>query len=56
MTNESSFKLKKSLDDLIKDKSIITGREVVQKIKEKEKRQKEFDNSVEDELRNRRSK
>ena len=56
MTNESSFKLKKSLDDLIRDKSVITGREIVQKIKEQEKRQKEFESSVEDELRNRRVK
>ena len=56
MTNESSFKLKKSLDDLIKDKSVITGREIVQKIIEKEKHQKEFEESVENELRNRRVK
>ena len=56
MTNESSFKLKKSLDDFIQDKSIITGREVVQKIIEQEKRHREFQSSVEDELRNRRVK
>ena len=44
---------KKSLDDLLNDKSIVTGKEVVQRIKEQEKRQEEFENSVEDELRNR---
>ena len=47
-------KVKKSLDDLMRDKSVITGKEVIHKIKEQEKRQKEFENSVEDELRNRR--
>ena len=50
------IKEKKSLKDLMIDKTVITGREVVQKIKEHEKRQKEFENSVEDELRNRRDK
>lgn len=45
---------KKTLDDLLSSKDIITGKEVIQKIKEQEKRQKEFENSVEDELRNRR--
>jgi len=47
---------KKTLDDLLMDKSIVTGKEVVQQIKEQEKRQKEFENSIEDELRNRRGK
>jgi hypothetical protein len=56
MTNESSSKQKKSLIDLINDKSVITGREVVTKIIEKEKHQKEFEESVENELRNRRVK
>ena len=47
---------KKTLDDLLSSKDIITGKEVVQRINEQEKRQKEFENSVEDELRNRRGK
>lgn len=44
---------KKTLSDLIQDKTVITGKEVVQKIKEQEKRQKEFEESVEFEKRNR---
>ena len=49
-------KVKKSLDDLMKDRSVITGKEVIHNIKEQEKRQKEFEESVEIELRNRRGK
>ena len=45
---------KKTLDDLLSSKDVITGKEVIHKLKEQEKRQKEFENSVEDELRNRR--
>ena len=56
MTNESSFKLKKSIDDFIQDKSIVTGREIIHNLKELEKQKKQFEDSVEDELRNRRSK
>lgn len=47
---------KKTLGDLLSSKDVITGKEVVHNLKELEKRQKEFENSVEDELRNRRSK
>lgn len=47
---------KKGLDELIKDGSVITGKEVIQELKEKERRQKEFEESVEAELRNRRGK
>ena len=47
---------KKTLDELLSSKDIITGKEVIHNIKEQEKRQKEFENSVEDELRNRREK
>ena len=47
---------KKTLDDLLSSKEVITGKEVVQRIQEQEKRQREFDESVEDELRNRRGK
>lgn len=46
---------KKTLDELLSSKQVITGKEVIHKIKEQEKRQKEFENSVEDELRNRRT-
>jgi len=47
---------KKTLDDLLSSKDVVTGKEVIHNIKEQEKRQKEFENSVEDELRNRRGK
>lgn len=54
ITSDSKKKSKKSLDELIKDGSVITGKEVIQELKEKERRQKEFEESVETELRNRR--
>jgi len=44
---------KKTLSELLSDKSILTGREVIQRIKEKEKRQKEFEEAVEFEVKNR---
>ena len=47
---------KKSLEDLMKDKSVITGKEVIRNLKEQEKRQKEFEESMEFEERNRRRK
>jgi hypothetical protein len=47
---------KKTLDDFLSSKDVITGKEVIHNIKEQEKRQKEFENSIEDELRNRRVK
>ena len=47
---------KKSLEDLMKDKSVITGKEVIHNLKEQEKRQKEFEESIEFEERNRRRK
>ncbi len=43
---------KKTLTELLNDKSIITGREVVQRIKDKEKLRKQFDEAVEFEVRN----
>lgn len=52
--SESKKRPKKSLDDLLNDKSIITGKEVIQKIHEQEKRKKEFEEAVEIELRNQR--
>jgi len=47
---------KKTLDDLMADKSVIMGKEVIQNLQEQEKRQEEFENSIEDELRNRKGK
>jgi hypothetical protein len=47
---------KKSLDELLASKEVITGKEVIHNLKELEKRQKEFEESVEVELRNRRGK
>lgn len=43
---------KKTLTELLNDKSIVTGREVVQRIKDKEILRKQFDEAVEFELRN----
>ena len=45
---------KKTLDDLLSSKDIITGKEVIHNLKEQEKRQKEFEESVRDEMSNRR--
>jgi 3-methyladenine DNA glycosylase AlkC len=50
------IKVKMSLKDLMKDKTVITGKEVMHNLKEQEKRLKEFENSVVDEFRNRREK
>ena len=47
---------KRTLKDLLNDKTVVTGKEVIHNIKEQEIRQKEFENSIEDELRNRRGK
>jgi len=47
---------KKTLTQLMTDKSVVTGKEVVQKIKEQEKLQKEFEEAVEFERRNGRGK
>ena len=43
---------KKTLTELLNDKSIVTGREVVQRIKDKEKLRKQFEEAVEFEIRN----
>ena len=48
--------VKKTLDDVLYSKEVVTGKDVIQRINEQEKRQKEFEQSVEEELRNRRSK
>ena len=45
---------KKNLSELLNDKSVLTGREVVQRIKDKEKLRKQFEEAVEFEVRNRR--
>ena len=47
---------KKTLTELFNDKSIVTSREVFQRIKDKEKLRKEFDEAVEFEVRNGRGK
>ena len=47
---------KKTLTELLNDKSIVTGREVVQRIKDKEKLRNQFDEAVEFEVRNGRGK
>jgi hypothetical protein len=38
---------KRTLNDLLKDKSVMTGREIVQRIKDKEKLRKQFEEAVE---------
>ena len=43
---------KRTLTDLLQDKSVVTGREVVQRIKDKEKLRKQFEEAVEFERRN----
>ena len=43
---------KKTLTELLNDKTVVTGREVVQRIKDKEKLRKQFDEAVEFEVRN----
>lgn len=47
---------KKSLEDLVKDGSVITGADVIKSQKELEKRKLEFEHSIEFEQRNRRIK
>jgi len=44
---------KKTLNDLLSSKEVITGKEVIHNLKEQENRQREFEESVEDELRHR---
>ena len=43
---------KNTLTELLDDNSIVTGREVVQRIKNKEKLRKQFEEAVEFEVRN----
>ena len=50
------LKVKKSLDDLMKEKSVITGKEVIHNLKEQEKEKELFEESMEFEERNRRRK
>jgi hypothetical protein len=47
---------KKTLTELLNDKSVLTGREVVQRIKDKEKLRKQFEEAVEFVVRNGRGK
>ena len=48
--------LKKTLDDLMKDKSVVMGAEIIKRNKELEIQKKQFEDSIEFEQRNRRSK
>lgn len=43
---------KKTLTELLNDKSVVSGREVVQRIKDKEVLRKQFEEAVEFEIRN----
>ena len=47
---------KKTLTELLNNKSVLTGREVVQRIKDKEILRKQFEEAVEFEVRNGRGK
>ncbi len=46
---------KKTLAELLNNKSVVTGREVFQRIKDKEKLRKQFEEAVEFEVRNSRN-
>jgi hypothetical protein len=43
---------KKTLTELLNEKSVLTGKEVIQKIKDKEIQRKQFEEAVEFEVRN----
>ena len=43
---------KRTLTELLNDKSVLTGREVVERIKDKERLRKQFEEAVEFEIRN----
>jgi len=43
---------KKTLTEVLNDKSVVTGRDVVQRIKDKENLRKQFEEAVEFEVRN----
>jgi hypothetical protein len=47
---------KKTVTELLNDKSVLTGREVAQRIKDKEILRKQFEEAVEFEVRNGRGK
>lgn len=47
---------KKTLDVLLSSKDVITGKDVINNLKQLERQKKEFEMSVEEELRNRRKK
>ena len=49
-------KPKPTLKSLLAENKVFTGKEAIKSLKEKEKQQKEFEESVEIELRNRRAK
>jgi hypothetical protein len=47
---------KKTLTELLNEKSVLTGKEVIQKIKDKEIQRKQFEEAVEFEVRSGRGK
>jgi hypothetical protein len=52
MFKKSTKPPKKTLDDLLSSEDVITGKEVIHNLKELEEQKRQFDESVEDELRN----
>ena len=56
MNQENKTNFKKTLDDLLSSKEVITGKEVIHNLKEQEKEKKLFEESMEFEVRNRRRK
>lgn len=56
MLTKLTTRPKKTIQELLSSKELLTGKEVVSNLKELKKRQKEFEISVEEELRNRRNK
>ena len=49
--SQKKINSKKTLDDLLSSKEVITGKEVIHNLKELEKQKKQFEESVGDELR-----
>jgi hypothetical protein len=47
---------KRTLTELLNDKSVVTGREVIQHINDKEKLRKQFEEAVKFEIRNNKGK
>ncbi|WP_353427249.1 hypothetical protein NHB34_08715 [Polynucleobacter sp. MWH-UH19D] len=56
MLTSESKKIKKTLDDLLNDKSVITGKDLINRHKEAEKQKAILDGAIEFERRNRKRK